>query len=135
MNKTQSPALAIASRGYSTGDMSGPELDAQEEALGAEMARALFECYGTNVGSNATNTLRFTDDVVKGFPSNGTVAPQRTTFFGLYARNAEFDDGTPSTSRRSGSTARTRSTPIASPRNSPASRRIDGFMEIPTCAA
>lgn len=73
----------------------GAELDAREAVLGAEMARALFECYGTKVSSDATNTLRFTDGVVQGYSSNETIAPYRTTFYGLYARNAEFDNEYP----------------------------------------
>ncbi len=73
----------------------GDELDAKEEALGAEIARALFACYGTNVSPDGTMTLRFTDGVVRGFPCNGTIAPYRTTFYGLYARNAEFDNEYP----------------------------------------
>ncbi len=73
----------------------GKELDAKEEALGAEMGRALFACYGTKVGPDATMTPRFTDGVVRGFPCNGTIAPYRTTFYGLYARNAEFDNEYP----------------------------------------
>lgn len=66
------------------------ELDAKEEALGAEIALALSACYGTEVGPDGTTTLRFSDGVVSGFPSGGTIAPHRTTFYGLYARNAEF---------------------------------------------
>jgi hypothetical protein len=73
----------------------GDELDAKEEALGAELGQALLACYGTNVGSDGTMTPRFTDGVVRGFPSNGTLAPYRTTFYGLYARNAEFDNEYP----------------------------------------
>ncbi len=73
----------------------GDDLIATEEALGAEIGRALLDCYGTNVSPDATTTLRFTDGVVKGYPSNGTVAPHRTTFYGLYARNAEFDNEYP----------------------------------------
>ncbi len=71
------------------------ELDAKEEALGAEIGRALFACYGTTVSPDGTMTPRFTDGVVRGFPSNGTIAPYRTTFYGLYARNAEFDNESP----------------------------------------
>ena len=73
----------------------GDELDAKEEALSTEMGRALFACYGTEVSPDGTMTLRFTDGVVRGFPSNGTIAPHRTTFYGLYARNAEFDNEYP----------------------------------------
>lgn len=73
----------------------GAELDAEEEALGVEMARALFECYGPSVSPDATTTLRFTDGVVRGVRRNGTRAPYRTTFDGLFARNAEFDNEFP----------------------------------------
>ncbi len=73
----------------------GEELDAKEEALGAEMARALIACYGTKVSPDATNTLRFTDGVVKGFPTGGTIAPYRTTFYGLYGRGRAFDNEYP----------------------------------------
>ena len=72
-------------------DKEGEELDAEEEALGARMGLALFACYGTKVSPDATMTLRFTDGVVRGFKFNGTIAPYRTTFYGLYARHAEFD--------------------------------------------
>jgi len=77
----------------------GDELDAKEEALGAELGQALLACYGTNVGSDGTMTPRFTDGVVRGFQTSsgigGTLAPYRTTFYGLYARNAEFDNEYP----------------------------------------
>ena len=67
------------------------ELEAKVEALGTEISQALFACYGTNVSPDATMTARFTDGVVKGYKFNGTIAPFRTTFYGLFARNAEFD--------------------------------------------
>jgi hypothetical protein len=67
------------------------ELDAREEKYGAMIGRALFACYGTAVSPDATMTPRFADGVVKGFKYNGTIAPYRTTFYGLYARNIEFD--------------------------------------------
>ncbi len=70
-------------------------LDAREEALGAELGRALLAGYGTEVAPDGTGTPRFTDGVVRGYSSNGTIVPHRTTFYGLYARNAEFDDEYP----------------------------------------
>ena len=73
----------------------GKELDAKEEALHAEMGRALFACYGNKVSPDGTMTLRFTDGVVRGFSRNDTIAPDRSTFDGLYARNAEFDNTYP----------------------------------------
>lgn len=76
-------------------DKLGEELDAKEEALRAELGRALLACYGTSVGSDGTMTLRFTDGVIRGLAYDGTIAPHRTTFGGLYARNVEFDNRYP----------------------------------------
>jgi hypothetical protein len=71
------------------------ELDAREARLGALIGQALFACYGDEVSPDATFTLRFSDGVVSGYPFNGTLAPYRTTFWGLFARNVEFDNQPP----------------------------------------
>jgi hypothetical protein len=65
-------------------------LEEQQGSLGVAIGRALFAAYGNTVSPDATSTLRFSDGRVKGFPYNGTVAPYRTSFYGLYARNVEF---------------------------------------------
>jgi hypothetical protein len=56
-----------------------------------KIAKARFATYGKSVYPDATFTLRLTYGTVQGYPMNGTRAPSKTTFYGLYDRAASFD--------------------------------------------
>ena len=71
------------------------ELLAREAVQSRLVGQALFACYGDKISPDATMTLRFSDGRVEGYQYNGTVAPYRTSFYGLYARNHEFGDEYP----------------------------------------
>src|SRR5262249_34760772 len=64
-------------------------------AASEKIAKARFAIYGKSVYPDATFTLRLAYGTVQGYPMNGTKAPYKTTFYGLYDRSASFNNQPP----------------------------------------
>jgi hypothetical protein len=62
-----------------------------EQRAGEEMGKARFAAYGKSTYPDATFTLRLSYGTASGYPMNGTKAPYKTTFFGLYDRANSFN--------------------------------------------
>ena len=62
-----------------------------EQRAGEQIGKARFAAYGKGTYPDATFTLRLSYGQVKGYPMNGTQAPSKTTFYGLYDRAQSFD--------------------------------------------
>ena len=67
------------------------DVESVESAAGEKIGKARFAIYGKSLYPDSTFTLRLTYATVRGYPMNGTEAPPRTTFYGLYDRAAGFD--------------------------------------------
>lgn len=70
-------------------------IESVENRAGEQLGRARFAIYGKSTYPDATFTLRLSYGQMKGYAMNGTSAPAKTTFYGLYDRAFSFDDQAP----------------------------------------
>ena len=61
-------------------------------SAGEKIGRARFAVYGKAEAPDATFTLRLSFGTAEGYPMNGTLAPYKTTIYGLYDRALGFGD-------------------------------------------
>jgi hypothetical protein len=92
---SEDPAIVLAriiepmnreTRSWEEKNISGVLTRASEK-----IGEARFAVYGKSAYPDATFTLRLSYGTVKGYPMNGTIAPAKTTLFGLYDRAYSFD--------------------------------------------
>ena len=98
LEKSKDPILVMANllvpeyqKAVAKNQMSKSRRDALMEKIGVE----IYKVYGLTVPPDASFTLRIADGVVKRYDYNGTTAPYKTTFFGLYNRAYSNDDTFP----------------------------------------
>jgi len=59
------------------------------------LGQAIYDAFGTSIPPDATFTLRISDGVIKSYEYNGTIAPPKTTFYGIYDRYFSFSKESP----------------------------------------
>ena len=58
--------------------------------LNQQLGEAVFATFGEELSPDATLTLRISDGIIKGYEYNGTIAPGKTTYYGLWDRYNSF---------------------------------------------
>jgi hypothetical protein len=71
------------------------QVTAVDTKAGEKLGKARFLAYGKNSYPDATFTLRLSYGTATGYPMNGTKAPYKTTYYGLYDRSGSFDNQSP----------------------------------------
>lgn len=66
------------------------EINQALTVLNQQLGKLIVKIYGDQIPPDATSTLRLSDGVIKGYEYNGTIAPGKTTYYGLYDRYFSF---------------------------------------------
>lgn len=88
-------ARSVDGEARSVRKRSETEVQSNERANYAKIARALFDIEGTKLYPDATFTLRLAYGAVKGYQENGKHVPAFTAFAGLYKHSAEHGNKDP----------------------------------------
>ncbi len=70
------------------------ELNNTREVLNQSLGEVISSLFEDKIPPDATSTLRISDGVIKGYEYNGTLAPGKTTYFGLWDRYESFNKKT-----------------------------------------
>ena len=60
------------------------------DVLNQDLGRLIFETYGEEIPPDATSSLRIAHGTIKDYEYNGTIAPGKVTYYGLYDRFHSF---------------------------------------------
>jgi len=93
-NKLEDPVLSYAKLVNKKTDelrKDNTETTNSLEVLHQELGELIFNVYGSQIAPDATSTLRISDGTIKGYEYNGTIAPGKTTYYGLYDRYNSFN--------------------------------------------
>lgn len=70
------------------------ELNNTLSVLNELLGEVVFHVFGNKISPDATSTLRISDGIIKGYEYNGTIAPGKTTYYGLWDRYESFNKKT-----------------------------------------
>lgn len=66
------------------------EVQSTLSVLNQLLGEVVFSVYGNQIPPDATSSLRISDGIIAGYEYNGTLAPGKTTYFGLWDRWYSF---------------------------------------------
>ncbi|MCB0742881.1 MAG: S46 family peptidase, partial [Ignavibacteriae bacterium] len=70
------------------------ELNNTLDVLNQSLGELISLIYENKISPDATSTLRISDGVIKSYEYNGTIAPGKTTYYGLWDRYESFNEKT-----------------------------------------